>query len=119
MSHSESIRILVQNYANQRLRRYELGTRISFAESSDSQWFDASVPITTDGSLYNGLTQSACRIINAVMLRWGGVYEIYIYANSIYLVRENKGSWDEVDTAMLSIIKDALWPNQAVEMWNI
>lgn len=111
-------RISVHPGRSSRLRCYDVGQQLSGDKPTDCQWHETLIPVPPDGKLKFQLTAPACRIVNAVLKRFGGAIEVYICKSEIFLVREQKEDWDEVDTAMLGIVKNELWPNQAVEMWN-
>jgi len=111
-------RIHVYPGRSQRLRVYDVGLTLSTASPEERCWHDKVLALPSKGETLAGLSAPACRIVNAVLTRIGGSVEVFIHGSEIYLVRDEKAPWDEVDTAMLSLIKEALWPRQAVEMWD-
>lgn len=103
---------------SKRLRVYDVGVTLSCASPEERCWHENVLVVPAEGKTLNGLSAPACRIVNAVLTEIGGGIDVYIHGSEIYLVRDEKAPWDEVDTAMLSLIKEVLWPCQAVEMWN-
>lgn len=104
---------------SQRLRCYEvLGQALSEGSRVNCQWHEKPLAVPAQGELNCQLTPAACRIVNAVIKRYGGTIDVYVCGSEIYLVRDEKAPWDDIDTQMLSLIKAEVWPNQAVEMWT-
>lgn len=101
----------------ERMRCYQLNVILTTGEPTESKWHSAPLTVPAEGEYNGNLGAGGCRIINAALRCLGESYEVYISQDWVYLVRDKKGRWDDVDTLMLKVIKNALWRNRAVEMY--
>lgn len=114
MNHPRSIHVKLGPH--ERIRAFDVGVKLSVGSNAENQWHKELVSVPAKGELNGELSEPASRIVNAVIKRFGGCFEVRIVGTEIHLQGEESTVWDRVDIDMMLLIANELFPDQAVEM---